>query len=146
MLAATPCVFVFWLLRSVFVATHRTRAVAWLGLATLVANVVANLFLIPGYGVTGACITTAACELAACAGALALLRRGGSAPELVRPGVRALLACAVTAGAMLGARALTGYALLGLPAGAAVAHLALCRTGYWREDERARLARWRLAW
>jgi O-antigen/teichoic acid export membrane protein len=146
LLGATPFVFVFWLLRSAFVALRRTRTIAWLGFGTLVANIAANLIMIPRFGVTGACLTTIACEVAACAGAVALLRRAGMSLAFVRPAALSLLSAFLVAGAMVLSRAAVGIALAGLPLGVAAAHAVTCRAGYWLADERARLARWRLAW
>jgi O-antigen/teichoic acid export membrane protein len=87
------------LVGNVMVALRKMRALFVQNSAAIILNVAGNLILIPSYGVYAAAWMTVATEALVCAGSLFSLRHelhfGRLARVSLRPGLAALIACAV---------------------------------------------------
>ena len=88
------------------VAVGRTRAVLWITLAALIANLIGNAYAVPRHGIEGAAATTLMTESLVAAGALLVLARGGVSSLAQRP-VRWLAGPAVFALCLTATAALT---------------------------------------
>ena len=146
LLSSAPFVFLFWFLRGTLVAMGRVRSLLLITAVGLATNILLNLFLIPRYGLEGACIATLFAEAVLLAQASRLVTEKG-----VRVAGRQAILGFLVAGfgvaiGMLIAKMLTGWWTIGIPIGIILSHLGLCRIGFWSAEELHLLRRFRLAW
>ena len=107
---------------------------------------VANLLVIPRYGVVGACATTLVSQFLIFLAAMVVIHQQRMAGPGVSPWLYGLAAGGMFALPLLVSADLTGWALAGLPVAVLASHLLLCRTGFWNEAELGWLKSWHLAW
>jgi O-antigen/teichoic acid export membrane protein len=146
LMLSTPCVFLFWFLRSTLIAIGEIRKLLWVTATGLSINIALNIVLIPEFGIAGACVATLAAEFVL----LVLASRLVAATNIKVVTYRTALAFLVTgicfAFGMLAGHLVTTWWLAGIPAGVILAHFALCRIDFWSSEELVILRRFRLAW
>jgi O-antigen/teichoic acid export membrane protein len=112
----------------------------------LVTNILLNLFLIPLFGLEGACAATLLAEAVLLTQANRLVAHEGIQVVGRQAIMGFIIAGSGVAIGMLIGKLLTGWWTLGIPIGIILSHLGLCRGKFWSAEELSLLRRRRLAW
>jgi O-antigen/teichoic acid export membrane protein len=146
LLSSAPFVFLFWFLRGTLVAMGRVRNLLTITAIGLVTNILLNLFLIPLFGLEGACAATLLAEAVLLTQANRLVAHEGIQVVGRQAIMGFIIAGSGVAIGMLIGKLLTGWWTLGIPIGIILSHLGLCRGKFWSAEELSLLRRRRLAW
>jgi O-antigen/teichoic acid export membrane protein len=146
LLGSAPFVFLFWFLRQGLIAIKKVKTLLIISSIGVIFNIIGNLIVIPPYGLYGACATTLATEFLTFIAALYVLHLNGIRGPGLMPWIQSISAGVAIVGPMIIIEYILGWAILGLPIGLVLAHLALCRTKFWTDNERKRLRTLHLAW
>jgi O-antigen/teichoic acid export membrane protein len=146
LLSSAPLVFLFWFLRATLIAVGRVRSLLRITAIGLVTNILLNLMLIPRFGLEGACVATFIAEAVLLGQASRMVTHQGVQVVGRKAIVGFFVVGSCVAIGMLFGKLLTGWWILGSPAGIVMAHFGLCRGKFWSDEELDLLRRRGLAW